>query len=174
MISKTAAQFVLAIAATLPYFAAGVSMFVFHRRFGTQKVGAIAAAVLLVAATVLGVFQYAYILLGTYLVVFFAGRPNPGSRFARRAGDLSYGIYLFGWPVEQFVQIHMGASSGEVLFLYALPPTLAIAAISWWLVERPFMRLKASGHKLAVPTVGVPSSYPLVPAVTPVPQELPQ
>jgi peptidoglycan/LPS O-acetylase OafA/YrhL len=174
MISKTAAQPVLAIAATLPYFAAGVSMFVVHRRFGTHKVGAIAAGVLLVAAAVLGVFEYAYIVFGTYLVVFFAGRSNPGSRFARRAGDLSYGVYLFGWPIEQFLQIHIGASSGEVLFVYAIPSTLAIAAISWWVVERPFMRLKGSAHTLAVPTLGFRRApTPLVAGVTTVPQEMP-
>jgi peptidoglycan/LPS O-acetylase OafA/YrhL len=174
MVSKSASEYVIAIASTLPYFAAGVSMFVVYRRFGTNKVGAIAAALLLVVAGVLGVFPYAFILFGTYLVVFFAQRSNPGSRFARRAGDLSYGVYLFGWPVEQFVQIHAGASSGEVLFAYALLPTLAIAAVSWWLIERPFMRLKGSAHTLAVPTVGLPSAYPLVPSVAAVPQEIPQ
>lgn len=154
MVNKTAVQLVLAIAATLPYFAAGVGMFVVHRRFGTHKVGAIAAGLLLVAAGVLGVFRYAFMLFGTYLVVFFAGRANPGSRFARRAGDLSYGVYLFGWPVEQLLQIHIGATSGEVLFVCALFPTLAIAALSWWVVERPFMRLKGSAHTIAVPTLG--------------------
>lgn len=164
MVSKPAEQFMLALAYTLPYFAAGVGMFIVYRRFGTNRIGALVSALFLVVAAVFGVFGYAFMLFATYLVVFFAERPNPGSRFARRAGDLSYGIYLFGWPIEQFLKIHTGASSGEVLFLYAVVPTLALAALSWWVVERPFLRLKASGHRRAVPTLEPRSDSPFVPA----------
>lgn len=136
-------KFVSGLAFTLPYFAAGVAMFVFYRKFGTRSIGAVIAGAGLIAGGVLGHLNWAFMLFGAYLVIYFAERPNPFSRFAHRAGDLSYGVYLFGWPIEQVTQILTGAKSGELLFLYSLLPTLGIAAVSWWAVERPFMRLKA-------------------------------
>src|SRR4051812_6334966 len=75
-----------------------------------------------------------------YIVVFLATRPNIGSRLAHRIGDLSYGLYLFGWPVEQLTQQLTGSRSGWELFLYSLVPTLAVAAVSWWVVERPLIK----------------------------------
>ena len=62
--------------------------------------------------------------------------------------DLSYGIYLYGWPVSQaLVQLMPNAMPVQIaaLTLLILVP---IAAASWHLVEKPAQRL---GHKLARP-----------------------
>jgi peptidoglycan/LPS O-acetylase OafA/YrhL len=117
-------------------------MYLVHARFGTRGIGAVVSALGLVTAATLGHQQLAFAIFGAYLVIFFGERSNVLSRFARRAGDMSYGVYLFGWPIEQLVQVWTGADRGEVLFAYSLLPTLAVAAISWWAVERPCLRLK--------------------------------
>jgi peptidoglycan/LPS O-acetylase OafA/YrhL len=142
LVSWPAAQLMPGIAYTLPYFAAGVGMYVVHRTFATRTIGAAVSAFGLVTAAALGHEKLAFAVFGAYLVIFLAERSNPVSRFARRAGDLSYGVYLFGWSIEQLLQIWTGARSGEVLFAYSLVPTLGVAAISWWVIERPCIRLK--------------------------------
>jgi hypothetical protein len=43
-------------------------------------------------------------------------------------------VYLFGWPIEQLLQIWTGARSGEEHYSYSLVPTLGDAAISWWVI----------------------------------------
>lgn len=61
----------------------------------------------------------------------------------RRVGDISYGTYLYGWPVEQFLRALIGPVSGWLLFAAALPVTYLCGFISWRLVERPALRLKS-------------------------------
>jgi peptidoglycan/LPS O-acetylase OafA/YrhL len=62
-----------------------------------------------------------------------------GPRIAHH--DLSYGLYLYGWPAAQIVQ-HF--TPGGVLKNMALASVLAFAcaAGSWFLVERPALHLK--------------------------------
>lgn len=58
-----------------------------------------------------------------------------------RHTDLSYGLYLYGWPAAQLVQLHSpGGALHNVLWATLL--ALTLAAGSWWLVEQPALRLK--------------------------------
>jgi peptidoglycan/LPS O-acetylase OafA/YrhL len=54
--------------------------------------------------------------------------------------DLSYGLYIYGWPVAQtLVHLHPGLAPVELAAL-SLACTLPLAAASWHLVERPALR----------------------------------
>ncbi len=59
-----------------------------------------------------------------------------------RHADLSYGLYLYGWPAQQLAwMLPMGKSvAGNILIATAI--ALACAALSWFVVERPALRLK--------------------------------
>jgi peptidoglycan/LPS O-acetylase OafA/YrhL len=61
---------------------------------------------------------------------------------AARFGDLSYGLYIYGWPVEQTVLYLRPDASWLELFLLAYPATAAVAFLSWHLVEKRALRLK--------------------------------
>jgi peptidoglycan/LPS O-acetylase OafA/YrhL len=76
-----------------------------------------------------------------YLTVWLGLRNPPRIPF----GDLSYGVYLLHFPIEQTV-MHLcpGAGSWWRLTLIALPPTFACAWLSWNLVEQPILSRKAS------------------------------
>jgi peptidoglycan/LPS O-acetylase OafA/YrhL len=58
--------------------------------------------------------------------------------------DLSYGVYIFAWPVGQLIIFHrlLWMQNPWLLFGLSLPPTFALAALSWFLVEKPFLKLK--------------------------------
>jgi peptidoglycan/LPS O-acetylase OafA/YrhL len=78
------------------------------------------------------------------VVVAIAHRP-PGllDRWPlRRLGELSYGVYAFHWPVA-FWLWRTDRLPGGWLGAYALVAgtTIALAAVSWVLVERPAIRL---------------------------------
>lgn len=51
-------------------------------------------------------------------------------------GDLSYGIYLYAFPIQQVLASWLGHSSWLLLLACALPPILMCAAVSWHGVER--------------------------------------
>jgi peptidoglycan/LPS O-acetylase OafA/YrhL len=130
------------IAFTLPYFAGGVVMYSVYERFGTRRAGAVVCAAGLVAAAFFGMQQLAFAVFGAYLIVFLAQRPNLGSKFASRFGDMSYGLYLFGWPMEQVAKKFSGTSDPIRLIVLALPLIFLFAAISCHAIEQPALSLK--------------------------------
>lgn len=58
-------------------------------------------------------------------------------------GSVSYGVYLFHYPVIRVLQDHTDITEAKVMFVVALPLTLAIAAMSWRYVEQPALRMKS-------------------------------
>jgi peptidoglycan/LPS O-acetylase OafA/YrhL len=79
---------------------------------------------------------------GCYLALWLALNPRLPVIPAARFGDLSYGLYIYGWPVEQCViyfssgHFSGGAAPWWVVFLIAAPVTAAVAFLSWHLIEK--------------------------------------
>ena len=103
-------------------------------------------ALLALAGLILSVPLHAFILLfplcGGYLVIYLALNPRLPVIPAARFGDLSYGLYIYGWPVEQTVLYVRPDATWWELFLIAYPATAAVAFLSWHLVEKRALRLK--------------------------------
>lgn len=56
------------------------------------------------------------------------------------SGDYSYGLYLYGFPIQQaIVSIAPNLHHWYLNLLLALPCTAVVAVGSWWLVERPVL-----------------------------------
>jgi len=51
--------------------------------------------------------------------------------------DYSYGIYLYGFVVQQAVAVLLPSLDNYTAFAVAVPPTVLLAALSWHWVERP-------------------------------------
>lgn len=77
-----------------------------------------------------------------YLTLCLAYNPKLQVRWFLRLGDYSYGIYVFAFPVQQFIVWWLGISNPITLFALAMPATLLLAMISWHLVERRALALK--------------------------------
>ncbi|MGH3870129.1 MAG: acyltransferase family protein [Pseudonocardiaceae bacterium] len=129
----------------LSFFLAGSTLL----RYGDRipLTGPVAGlAMLLLAVTIathtvniFGALPVAYLFLWTAIVL---------SRRLRRVGfrnDLSYGVYLYGFPVQQLLFLAGAGRLGPLIFAgLACVAVLPFAAMSWLLVERPAMRMKAS------------------------------
>lgn len=64
------------------------------------------------------------------------------------SNDYSYGLYLYGWPVGQFI-VSTGLELAEmrgpiILGIETLVVCLCFAAASWHLVEKPALKLKSA------------------------------
>jgi peptidoglycan/LPS O-acetylase OafA/YrhL len=59
------------------------------------------------------------------------------------SGDYSYGVYIYGFPIQQTVA-HFLPQHREwwVNFGSSLPVTLFVAAMSWHFIEKPFLSLR--------------------------------
>ena len=73
-----------------------------------------------------------------YMVICFGRMSLPLVRDAGRFGDLSYGMYLYAFPVQQLVLTLWPGLATPVLACVAI--TAGVAALSWHLVEKPAMR----------------------------------
>jgi peptidoglycan/LPS O-acetylase OafA/YrhL len=78
-----------------------------------------------------------------YLTIYLALARPIRVRAYEKMGDLSYGTYIFAFPVQQSVVATLGASIGPArLGIISLPITLLLAGVSWHLVENRAIALR--------------------------------
>ncbi len=76
-----------------------------------------------------------------YCSLWFVYVPN--FHFFNRFGDYSYGIYLWGFPIQQAVSASLGRPvHAWVNFALSVPIVIALAALSWHLIEKPALNFK--------------------------------
>lgn len=74
-----------------------------------------------------------------YLAVFIGASDVPTPKILH-SGDYSYGIYLYGFPVQQAVySLTPSITSPWLQFLLALPPIVLFAVFSWHCIEKPIL-----------------------------------
>jgi peptidoglycan/LPS O-acetylase OafA/YrhL len=77
-----------------------------------------------------------------YLTVYVGASQLPEMPVLKH-GDYSYGIYLYGWPIQQIVFAgQQPAPTGIVHFLTSLAFIMVFAAFSWHAIEKPIMKLR--------------------------------
>jgi peptidoglycan/LPS O-acetylase OafA/YrhL len=102
---------------------------------------AVSVAVVLVATLLPDYRLVAAIPLAYAIIV--SGALIDNERFRLR-NDLSYGVYIYACPIQQLLVIcGLGILNPIVLTIIAAVATLPFAAMSWFLVEKPAMALKA-------------------------------
>jgi len=127
----------------LSFFAIGMAL---YKLRGTRVFDgrvALAALALLVVSIPLRQFILLFPLTGCYLALWLALNPRIPPLRAARWGDLSYGLYIYGWPSEQFViWLKRGHAEWWQVFGGGLLLAGILAFVSWHLVEARALRLK--------------------------------
>ena len=96
----------------------------------------------LVVATCLGFFRYThYFLLPIVCISFGISSWRYINSIGSKIGDLSYGIYLFGFPIQQLIEYFLKPTPLEMM-LYALPVVIILAYLSWSFVEKKALSYK--------------------------------
>ena len=130
---------------------------------GPAYSGALPVFALASAALVLGLHA------ASFVRAAFSFRP------AVWLGRISYGVYLYHWPVFVLLGDHRTGVSGPPLFLLRFGVTLAVATLSFVLVERPLrnVRLRTTPSRLqglvllGLATVVVAGAFVLMPGTAP-------
>ncbi len=122
-------------------FSLGMAAYLWRERIPLDDRLAAVAAVAFVVTLRFGLFSTVGMAALAYIVLWAAWR-LPFRRFGTRL-DLSYGLYIYAFPVQQTLALLGGHGLGAPLFLVAsLACTLPLALLSQVLIERPALRLK--------------------------------
>ncbi len=90
-----------------------------------------------------------------YLVLWLALSRPVVTGLLRRTGDISYGTYLYAFPIQQVLIAVFGLGMGPLgLIAAATPLALGCGTLSRRLVERPALRLRERRAPLAEAAVG--------------------
>lgn len=138
----------------LPYFAAGCMWYFVFPYLRRAWIWAPFCLAGLAAAAALDHPAAGFAVFGSYLIILVGTSTTIRLGAVTRFGDLSYGTYLYGWPVEETVRHFAGAQAHWwQVFAVSVPVSATLAWLSWNLVEARSLR---AGRKLARLTAGGP------------------
>ena len=128
----------------LTYFMAGMLVYLYRDRIVYARGLMLLSLALIVVSGIMGHLPLVLPVCSAYLLFYIAFNTGiPLQHFARH-GDLSYGIYLYAFPIQQLLAAYFRNSLNALsLSLCALAICAALAAVSWRFVEQPFLKLKA-------------------------------
>jgi peptidoglycan/LPS O-acetylase OafA/YrhL len=127
----------------LAFFAVGACFYLFRRFIVLRGRWAAGATLLLVALLFLPKFaSLGLATAGAYALFWVAFAPIAALDRFKRLPDISYGLYLYGWPMQKLLNWYFPTASVWVL----LAATAGLASLagyaSWHLVEAPWLKGK--------------------------------
>jgi len=125
-----------------PFFFMGSAFFVFRKHI-PKSIGIFVLSLLAIVTSLAGGAAYWALLFGgTYAVLFAALSFSAQIKLFGRRVDLSYGVYLYGWPIQQMILFYGGMQLLPMeLFAVSLFLSCLAAWASWTIVERPSLQL---------------------------------
>jgi peptidoglycan/LPS O-acetylase OafA/YrhL len=127
------------------YFIAGSVLYLFHESWKGREILIVSACALTgIAVYLLGEHALGVLILLAPLTIFTGDASTPVLRRFGRYGDLSYGVYIYAFVIQQTLIWCFSANASFILLLLAvLCITLACAWLSWHFVEKPALSLKS-------------------------------
>ena len=141
-------------------FFAGTCFFLFRDRIAFPKwAGPFSLVLLAVGLLSASLAEAAIATFGAYFIFWLAyGIPVGRLEGFTRKQDLSYGIYLYAWPIQNSLIYRFNIQNHVALSAITLVMAAPLACLSWMLVEKPAQDLLKSlgyfGRKKAVIDAG--------------------
>lgn len=125
------------------FFFAGAALYLFADRIPLNPVLALISAAACLGTVVSGVNGVLAAVPVAYLCIWLAVRLP--LQTVGRDNDISYGVYIYAFPVQQVLALFDVQRAGLVVFvLAAVAATVPLATLSWFAVERPARRLRGN------------------------------
>ena len=129
-------------------FFIGACFFLFRKHIRSASPSRSSALLILVLTAILHpqLFALAINTAGAYLLFYIAQYPFTHTDRLRNLPDISYGTYLYGWPVEALL-VFFFHPSPWLVFAISVVLCAILGTLSWRLVERPMLTLKPKAHR---------------------------
>jgi peptidoglycan/LPS O-acetylase OafA/YrhL len=121
----------------------GCCFYLFRHRIAFRPIFAIIATLVMIICFVFAPAraELALVLCGGYLMFYLGQMHLPWLSEMKKFPDISYGIYLYGWPVES-LWIWFQRGSPWIAFLGSTAICFCLGWLSWHFIERPALTLK--------------------------------
>ncbi len=123
-------------------FLTGGLIYLWRERVALSLAGLLLTAIVIALLAQTPLYKAALYLGTAWGVLVLALAPALTRRRTEPAGDISYGVYLYGWPVQQVLYALFPAAGALTLLWPALALTVALGVLSWVIVEKPALALK--------------------------------
>ncbi len=121
-----------------PFFFLGSAFYLFRGHIPKSPLIFIASLLVIAITFAFGGAHWALLFCGAYAVLFVSLSVAGEVKIAGRRVDLSYGVYLYGWPIAQVLLYFLGDRIGPLpLFLLSMAVCLPTAWLSWVFIEKP-------------------------------------
>ena len=124
------------------YFGAGMVFYLYRKQLKINGWMAVLSFIILAVTVKYGYFIYAFSIFGTYFIFYLAFETRLRLHNFGKFGDFSYGIYIYGFPMQQIMAHTFGQLTPWQNFLLAYPLALIFAIASWYLVEKRALKYK--------------------------------
>lgn len=127
------------------FFMLGMGFYLFREQiiFNHKLTLAISIISLITASYFNTCFLIVWAISGGYLLFSFAFNNNIKLNNFGKFGDFSYGIYLYGFVIQQIlIVLNHGKMDNVVNFIIAFPIAILCGVLSYKFIEKPCMNLK--------------------------------
>jgi peptidoglycan/LPS O-acetylase OafA/YrhL len=129
------------------FFLIGVVLYLYREQIVYSAKGFVIAMLCVILTLKTPYFKVVIILALPYIVMYLSRIPNKFTNNFGRFGDFSYGLYIYGYFIQQILiaQVISGAFHLNFYEYLALSYVLSliIAVVSYHLIEKQFLRLKS-------------------------------
>ena len=125
------------------FYLVGMGFYLFRDKIYYTSRGASAAFVLFLIGMSSGCLSEFLIgLPGAYLLFWFAFRQNILTTRFNSLPDISYGVYLYGWPIQKLIIFYVDNISPAMVVCLSILFAYIAGALSWRFVERYWLSSK--------------------------------
>jgi peptidoglycan/LPS O-acetylase OafA/YrhL len=125
----------------LAFFAVGASFYLFRRSIRLRGSWAAGAAVALLGLLLLHrLVWFGLATAGAYALFWAAFAPIAPLAGFKRLPDISYGLYLYGWPTQKLLNWYFPTASVWLLLVATVGLASLAGYASWHLVEAPWLK----------------------------------
>lgn len=140
-----AMYYVIMSAKLFRFFGAGTALYLYRHKVPINGWLALACLALTCLSVATHFFLETAAVFGSYSVIAFGYLAPDWFRRLTSRGDISYGVYVYGWPIQQLLwpvgkghDMHWALNTG-----LALPLTMLAGIMSWLLIEKPALRFRS-------------------------------
>ena len=145
--------YVVKLADLFRFFGAGMMLYLFSEKIVLKKAWGLSALLLTTLSMLTPIFVEVASTLGIYALFVFAYAAPEWFKNLTAKGDISYGVYVYAFPVQQlFVPLSLlfAADSPDIApyldTAFSLIPVYLLGLVSWRYVEKPFLSRKRNAN----------------------------